>query len=128
MRRGSMALEIIDLAVSIIILILGFSAFTALVNDYRVVITVSRVIRKRVKVSAFRELVLPIYPSLMKIEIINARSLTEGIDVEVHGNTIKIINNKGIIGDSDVRIIIDVVITGRLGDYPVRGMVVLSPY
>ena len=121
-------MEMIDLAVSIIILILGFSVFTALVNDYRVVITVSRVIRKRVKVSAFRELVLPIYPSLMKIEIINARSLTEGIDVEVHGNTIKIINNKGIIGDSDVRIIIDAVVTGRLGDYPVRGMVVLSPY
>ncbi|BDR92059.1 hypothetical protein [Vulcanisaeta souniana] len=123
-----MAFEIIDLVVSIIILILGFSVFTALVNDYRVVITVSRVIRKKVKVSAFRELALPIYPSLMKIEIINARSLTEGIDVEVHGNTIKIINNKGIIGDSDVRIIIDAVVTGRLGDYPVRGMVVLSPY
>ncbi|MGC9152336.1 MAG: hypothetical protein ACP5GY_01210 [Vulcanisaeta sp.] len=122
-----MAFEIIDLITSIIILILGFSIFTALVGDYRVVTTVSRLIKKRIRVSAFRELVLPIYPSLLRLEIIDVKPLTEGIDVEVHGNTIKIINN-GIISNTDIKILINAVVIGRLGDYPVRGTIILSPY
>ncbi|MGC8542931.1 MAG: hypothetical protein ACP5NQ_03230 [Vulcanisaeta sp.] len=122
-----MAFEIIDLITSIIILILGFSIFTALVSDYRVVTTVSRLIKKRIRVSAFRELVLPIYPSLLRLEIIDVKPLTEGIDVEVHGNTIKIINN-GIISNTDIKILINAVVIGRLGDYPVRGTIILSPY
>ncbi len=122
-----MAFEIIDLITSIIILILGFSMFTALVSDYRVVTTISRLVKKRIRVSAFRELVLPIYPSLLRLEIIDVKPLTEGIDVEVHGNTIKIINN-GIISNTDIKILINAVVIGRLGDYPVRGTIILSPY
>jgi len=122
-----MAFEIIDLITSILILILGFSMFTALVSDYRVVTTISRLVKKRIRVSAFRELVLPIYPSLLRLEIIDVKPLTEGIDVEVHGNTIKIINN-GIISNTDIKILINAVVIGRLGDYPVRGTIILSPY
>ncbi|GAB6947414.1 hypothetical protein JCM16161A_15440 [Vulcanisaeta sp. JCM 16161] len=109
-------------------MIIGFSIFTALVNDYRIVVTTSRILKKRVKVSAFRELVLPIYPSLIHMRIVNVKSLTENIDVEVHGNTIKVINKGGIISDSEIKILIEAVIIGRLGDYPVRGTIVLSPY
>ena len=122
-----MAFEIIDLITSILMLILGFSMFTALVSDYRVVTTISRLVKKRIRVSAFRELVLPIYPSLLRLEIIDVKPLTEGIDVEVHGNTIKIINN-GIISNTDIKILINAVVIGRLGDYPVRGTIILSPY
>lgn len=123
-----MAFEIIDLVISIIILIIGFSVFTALVNDYRVVVTTSRILRKKIKVSVFRELTLPIYPSLIHIRIVNIKPLTDNIDVEVHGNIIKVINKGNVIGNSEVKILIEAVITGRLGDYPVRGTIVLSPY
>ena len=123
-----MAFEIIDLVISIIILIIGFSVFTALVNDYRVVVTTSRILRKKIKVSVFRELTLPIYPSLIHIRIVNVKPLTDNIDVEVHGNIIKVINKGNVIGNSEVKILIEAVITGRLGDYPVRGTIVLSPY
>lgn len=122
-----MAFEIVDLAISIVILIFGFSIFTAVVNDYRMITTVSRLLRKRVRVSAFRELAIPIYPSLMRLEVINVKSLTEGVDVEIQGNTIKVINN-GIVSNTDIKILIDAVVVGRLGDYPVRGVIVLSPY
>ena len=122
-----MAFEIVDLAISIVILIFGFSIFTAVVNDYRMVTTVSRLLRKRVRVSAFRELAIPIYLSLMRLEIINVKPLTEGVNVEIQGNAIKVINN-GIVSNTDIKILIDAVVVGRLGDYPVRGVIVLSPY
>ena len=123
-----MAFEIIDLVISIIILIIGFSVFTALVNDYRIVVTTSRILKKRIKVSVFRELALPIYPSLIHIRIINVKPLTDNIDVEVHGNMIRIINKGNVISNSEIKILIEAVIVGRLGDYPVRGTIVLSPY
>ncbi|MCG2863053.1 MAG: hypothetical protein L7H10_02340 [Vulcanisaeta sp.] len=122
-----MAFELIDLAVSIVILILGFSVFTALVNDYRLVTTASRLLRKKIRVSAFRELSIPIYPSLMGISIINARALAEGVEVEVQGGVIRVINN-GVVSNSEIRILVSTVITGRLGDYPVIGVITLSPY
>ncbi|WP_054842147.1 hypothetical protein [Vulcanisaeta distributa] len=124
-----MAFEIIDLVISIIILIIGFSVFTALVNDYRIVVTASRILRKNIKVSVFRELMLPIYPSLIHIRIVNVKPLTEGIDVEVHDNMIKVINKGNVISNSEIKILIEAVIIGRLGDYPVRGgTITLSPY
>lgn len=122
-----MAFNIIDLVVSIIILVIGFSIFTALVSDYRMVVTVSRILRKRIKVSAFRELTLPLYPSLINIRIVDVKPLTDNVDVEVHGNMIKVINRSGTI-DSEIRVLVEAVIIGRLGDYPVRGTIVLSPY
>ncbi len=123
-----MAFEIIDLIISIIVLIIGFSVFTALVNDYRIVVTTSRILRKKIKVSAFRELMLPIYPSLIHIRIVNVKPLTDNIDVEIHGNMIKVINKGNVISDSEIKILIEAVIMGRLGDYPVRGTITLSPY
>ena len=123
-----MVFEIIDLVISIIILIIGFSVFTALVNDYRVVVTTSRILKKRIKVSVFRELTLPIYPSLIHVRIINIRPLADNIDVEVHGSTIKVINKGNVINNSEIKILIEAVIVGRLGDYPVKGTIVLSPY
>ncbi len=123
-----MAFEIVDLVISIIVLIIGFSVFTALVNDYRIVATVSRILRKRIKVSAFRELALPLYPSLLNIRIIDVKPLSDNIDVEVHGNMMKIINRGNVIENSEIRILVEAVIIGRLGDYPVRGVIVLSPY
>lgn len=122
-----MAFELIDLAVSIVILILGFSVFTALVNDYRLVTTASRLLRKKIRVSAFRELSIPIYPSLMGISIINARALAEGVEVEVQGGFIRVINN-GVVSNSEIKILVSTVITGRLSDYPVIGVITLSPY
>jgi len=122
-----MAFELIDLAVSIVILILGFSVFTALVNDYRLVTTASRLLRKKIRVSAFRELSIPIYPSLMGISIINARALAEGVEVEVQGGVIRVINN-GVVSNSEIKILVSTVITGRLSDYPVMGVITLSPY
>jgi hypothetical protein len=122
-----MAFELIDLAVSIVILILGFSVFTALVNDYRLVTTASRLLRKKIRVSAFRELSIPIYPSLMGISIINARALAEGVEVEVQGGFIRVINN-GVVSNSEIKILVSTVITGRLSDYPVMGVITLSPY
>ena len=122
-----MAFELIDLAVSIVILILGFSVFTALVNDYRLVTTASRLLRKKIRVSAFRELSIPIYPSLMGISIINARALAEGVEVEVQGGVIRVINN-GVASNSEIKILVSTVITGRLSDYPVMGVITLSPY
>ncbi|WP_243666855.1 hypothetical protein [Vulcanisaeta sp. JCM 16159] len=68
-----MAFEIIDLIISIIILIIGFSVFTAMVNDYRIVVTASRILKKKVRVSTFHELMLPIYPSLIHIMIVNVK-------------------------------------------------------
>ena len=123
-----MAFEIIDLVVSIVILIIGFSMFTALVNDYRVIATISRILKKKIRVSAFRELTLPIYPSLVHVRIVNVKPLSDNIDVEIHGNAIKVINKGSIISNSEIKILIEVVIVGRLGDYPVRGTIVLSPY
>ncbi|ADN50286.1 hypothetical protein [Vulcanisaeta distributa] len=123
-----MAFEIIDLIISIIILIIGFSVFTALVNDYRIVVTTSRILRKKIKVSAFRELMLPIYPSLIHIRIVNVKPLMDNVDVEIHGNMIKVINKGNVINNSEIKILIEAVIVGRLGDYPVRGTITLSPY
>ncbi|MFB6470863.1 MAG: hypothetical protein TU36_006495 [Vulcanisaeta sp. AZ3] len=122
-----MAFEIVDLVISILLLILGFSVFTALVNDYKIVVTVSRLIRKRIKVSTFHELSVPLYSSLIGLKILEVKPLNEGIDVEVHGNTIRVINN-GVLTNTDIKILITVLIVGRLGDYPVMGMIVLSPY
>lgn len=122
-----MAFELIDLAVSIVILILGFSVFTALVNDYRLVTTASRLLRKKIRVSAFRELSIPIYPSLTGLSIINARALAEGVEVEVQGGVIRVINN-GVVSNSEIKILVSTVITGRLSDYPVMGVITLSPY
>ncbi|MGC9179450.1 MAG: hypothetical protein ACP5GZ_04470 [Vulcanisaeta sp.] len=118
-----MAFEIVDLIISIIILIIGFSIFTALVNDYRIIATISRILRKEIKVFAFRELMLPIYPSLVHIRIIDVKPLTDNIDVEVHGNMIRIINKEGIINNSEVKILVEAVVVGRLGDYPVKGII-----
>lgn len=123
-----MAFEIVDLIVSIIILIIGFSMFTALVNDYRIIATISRILQKKIKVSVFRELMLPIYPSLVHIRVIDVKPLTDNVDVEVQGNMIRIISKEGIINNSEVKILVEAVVVGRLGDYPVRGTIVLSPY
>lgn len=122
-----MALEIIDLVTSVLILVLGFSLFTVVIDDYRTVSTVSRIIRKRVKVAPFREVSIPLYPSLLKIEILSARSLDDNVNVEVHGNTIRVYSNT-VISDKEVKILINALVIGRVGDYPVRGVLVLSPY
>lgn len=123
-----MAFEIIDLIISIIILIIGFSVFTAMVNDYRIVVTASRILKKKVRVSTFHELMLPIYPSLIHIMIVNVKPLTDNIDVEVHGNMVRVINKGNVVNDTEIKILIEAVIIGRLGDYPVRGIITLSPY
>ena len=122
-----MAFELIDLVISIVILILGFSVFTAVVNDYRLVTTASRLLRRKIRVSAFHELSIPIYPSLTGLSIINVKALTEGVEVEVQGRVIRVINN-GVVNNSEVKILVSTVITGRLGDYPVIGVITLSPY
>lgn len=122
-----MALELIDLVTSILVLILGFSLFTMVINDYRTVSTVSRIIKKKIKVAPFKEVTIPIYPSVLKIEIISAKSLNEGVNVEVQGNTIRIYSDI-VISDKEVKILIDALVIGRVGDYPVRGVLDLSPY
>ncbi len=112
---------------SILILVLGFSLFTMVINDYRTVSTVSRIIRKRVKVAPFREVSIPMYPSLMRIEIISVKPLNEDIKAEVQDNTIRVYSDT-VVSDKEVKVLIEALVVGRVGDYPVRGVLVLSPY
>ncbi|WP_367834507.1 hypothetical protein [Vulcanisaeta sp. JCM 16159] len=41
---------------------------------------------------------------------------------------VRVINKGNVVNDTEIKILIEAVIIGRLGDYPVRGIITLSPY
>jgi hypothetical protein len=116
-----MAFEVIDLVTSILVLIVGFSLFTGLVADYRTVSTVSRLMRKRIKVNQRSSMVIPVPLSIGELSISKVEPLDE-VKVSVDNSMIKVDN---ITMNREIRITIHMTVVGRIGDYPVRGKIIL---
>jgi len=116
-----MALEIIDLVTAILILIMGFSLFTNLVSDYRTVSTVGKLMRKRIKVTQRTAMTIPIPLSIGEL-VINNVEPQDDVKVSVSNNIIRVEN---IVPNRDVKITAQVIVVGRVADYPVRGNIVL---
>ena len=82
-----MSVGIIDIATSIIILTMGFSIFTALVMDYKLVSTVAKLIRKVVKVGGQSPLTIPLTP-MGSIEVSDVRPSDSSVRVFVRDGSL----------------------------------------
>lgn len=115
---------ILDLLFSIAILSISFTIFTHLVHDYKVLITISKLVKKTLRTSFSKviELYLPITILVKNIDIVDIRS--EDVNLKF-----SIKNSKIVLELSTLKSIINLLVTlkvyGKLDDYLLTRKVLL---
>lgn len=117
----------LDIIFTVLVLVISFSIFINLINDYRVLNTITKLFRKSIRISRSRTLTITI-PSLALIHglkilniTVNQRNVKARI---VQDHTIELSN---VEPNQDLKIVIEFSVTGRIGDYNVKRCITLSP-
>ena len=116
----------LDLIFTILILVISFSIFINLINDYRVLSTITKLFRRNIRTSRSRTLVITI-PSLTFIhglKILNVTTNQENVKTRIVQD--HIIELADVEPDKELKITIEFLVTGRLGDYIVKKTITLT--
>ncbi len=116
-----------DVIFSIIVVSINLIMFIRLVNDYKLIFTVSKLLKKEYKVSPKRPLIISLGLNmfLSNYEITRVECLTGDVSL-IHDDTICIKDIQPDIYTGKAYLFITVRVYGRLGIYEVTRRIILS--